>query len=216
MPIDVVLPCLNEAAALPWVLSRMPHGFRPIVADNGSSDGSADIARQHGATVVHVAIRGYGAACQAGVEAATAEIVCVMDADGTLDPVELPELARPVVTGDADLVVGRRRATQRGAFAWHARLGNAVLVRALARRGVHGLHDIGPMRAGRRSQLLRLDVADRRFGYPLELILRAANAGLVITEQPVTYRRRVGRSKVTGTVRGTARAIRDMRRVLVT
>jgi glycosyltransferase involved in cell wall biosynthesis len=214
MTIDVVLPCLNEAAALPWVLPRMPAGFRPIVVDNGSVDGSPAIARELGATVITASTRGYGAACHAGVIAATSRLVCVMDADATLDPQELPHLVRPLLDGRADLVVGRRRATTPAAFPLHARVGNAALVWALRRRGVRTVHDIGPMRAAHRVQLLALDIRDRRFGYPLEIIVRATAAGFTIAERDVTYRPRIGRSKVTGTVRGTARAIRDMRKVL--
>ena len=216
MAIDVVLPCLDEAAALPWVLSRMPPGYRALVVDNGSTDGSAAIARGMGATVVEAAERGYGAACHAGLLAATSPVVCVMDADATLDPAELPGLTRPVAEGAADLVMGRRRARSLRAFPPHACAGNFVLVQSLRRRGVVGLHDVGPMRAANRMQLLELEITDRRFGYPLELVVRAAAAGLVISEVNVDYRPRIGRSKVTGTLLGTARAVRDMRRVLAT
>src|SRR5579875_2610524 len=106
---DIVLPCLDEARALPWVLSRIPAGYRAIVADNGSTDGSADVARRHGALVVDVPERGFGAACHAGLGAATSDVVCVMDADGSLDPQQLPRLTQPVLDGDSDLVLGRRR-----------------------------------------------------------------------------------------------------------
>lgn len=216
MPVDVVLPCLDEAAALPWILGRMPAGFRPIVVDNGSTDGSAAIARRLGAHVIQAPIRGYGAACHVGMAAATSATVCVMDADATLDPSDLPTVVTPVQDGTADLVIGRRRSMVAGAFPLHARVGNAVLVSALHRRGIRGLHDIGPMRALRRSSVAALDIRDLRFGYPLELIVRAAAAGLTIIEREVSYRPRIGRSKVTGTLRGTARTIRDMRRVLTT
>src|SRR5260370_15538627 len=107
MEIDVVLPCLNEAGALPWVLSRMPGGYRPIVADNGSADGSADIAVAHGARVVHVPQRGFRAPCHAGLLEASRDIVCVMDADASFDPGDLPAMADPVVAGDADLMLRR-------------------------------------------------------------------------------------------------------------
>src|SRR5256886_7643275 len=95
-PVDVVLPCLDEAAALPWVLSRIPTGYRAIVADNGSTDGSPDLAAEHGALVVHVPRRGFGAAAHAGLEAATAPVVCFLDADGSFDPVQLPRVVDPV------------------------------------------------------------------------------------------------------------------------
>jgi glycosyltransferase involved in cell wall biosynthesis len=214
MLIDVVLPCLDEAAALPWVLGRMPPGFRPIVADNGSSDDSAQIARRHGAQVVDAPERGFGAACHAGLLAATSQIVCVMDADASLDPADLPLVAGPVLDGLADLVLGRRRVVKRGAWPLHARLGNQVIAAAIRRRADVRLRDLGPMRAARRGELMALALADRRFGYPLEMVIRAAEAGLRIEERDVPYHPRAGKSKVTGTVRGTLRTVRDMRRVL--
>jgi glycosyltransferase involved in cell wall biosynthesis len=213
---DVVLPCLNEAAALPWVLSRMPAGYHPIVADNGSSDGSPAIAAAHGATVVPATPRGFGAAAHAGLSAATADVVCFMDADGSFDPAQLPLVADPVLAGDADLLLGRRRPTTRGAWPLHARLGNAVVSWRLRRSAGVPLHDLGPMRAARREALLALDLTDRRFGYPLEMVTRAAAAGWRIAEVDVAYAPRAegGRSKVTGTVAGTLRTVRDMSRVL--
>jgi glycosyltransferase involved in cell wall biosynthesis len=212
--IDVVLPCLNEAGALPGLLTRMPAGYRPIVADNGSTDGSALIAADHGATVVHVPQRGFGAACHAGLLAATSEIVCVMDADGSFDPMDLEIVVAPVRDGSIDLMLGRRAPKGSGAWPAHARLGNLVLSAELRRRAGVPLHDLGPMRAARRQALLALDLKDRRFGYPLEMVMRAAAAGWRIGEAPVPYYPRTGKSKVTGTVGGTVKAVRDMRRVL--
>jgi glycosyltransferase involved in cell wall biosynthesis len=215
---DVVLPCLNEAPALPGVLSRMPAGYRAIVADNGSTDGSVQVARSFGARVITVAQRGYGAAVHAGILAADADdgVVCVLDADGSFDPAQLPLLADPVRAAEVQLAVGRRRPTVGGAWPVHARLGNAVLARRLRRTTGLPVHDIGPMRAARRDDLLALDLRDRRFGYPLELLVAAARAGWRVTEVDVAYHPRAAgtRSKVTGTVRGTARAIRDMSAVL--
>ena len=214
MRTDVILPCLNEAAALPWVLARIPAGFRAIVADNGSDDGSSLIAEQHGALVVHVPQRGFGAACCGGLLAATSDVVCFMDADGSLDPADLPLVAGPVLAGAADLVLGRRRPSARGAWPAHARLGNSALAAAVRRRTGVRLYDLGPMRATRRAGLEGLALTDRRFGYPLEMVVRAAEAGWRITERDVPYHPRTGRSKVTGTVRGTLRTVRDMRRVM--
>ncbi|MCL9798084.1 glycosyltransferase family 2 protein [Frankia sp. AgKG'84/4] len=207
--VDVVLPCLDEAQGLPWVLDRLPPGYRAVVADNGSSDGSPGIARERGALVVDVPQRGYGAAVQAGMLAADADIVCVCDADASLDPAQLPGFVAELTAGRADLVLGRRRPTSARAWPPHARLGNAVVAQRLRRRGVP-VRDIGPMRAARRVELLRLPITDRRFGYPLELLLRAAQAGWQIAEIDVDYHRRTGRSKVTGTPLGTARTVRDM------
>lgn len=214
MLIDVVLPCLDEAAALPWVLGRMPSGYRPIVADNGSSDDSARIARRHGALVVDAPQRGFGAACHAGLLAATSQVVCVMDADASLDPADLPLVAGPVIDGLTDLMLGRRMAVKRGAWPLHARMGNQAIAAAIRRRADVRLRDLGPMRAASREGLIALALADRRFGYPLEMVIRAAEAGWRIGERDIPYYPRAGKSKVTGTVRGTLRTIKDMRRVL--
>ncbi|MEV0199057.1 glycosyltransferase family 2 protein [Nonomuraea sp. NPDC050691] len=214
MRLDVVLPCLDEEAALPWVLGRMPDRFRPIVVDNGSTDGSARVAAELGATVVSEPRRGFGAACHAGLMAATTEVICFMDADASLDPRQLPLVAGPVLDGEAELVLGRRALAPGASWPAHARLGNAVLAWRLRRRTGAPLHDLGPMRACRRADLVALGLADRRCGYPLEMVLRAASAGWRIAETEVDYLPRTGRSKVTGTVRGTLRAIADMRRVM--
>ncbi len=210
---DVVLPVLDEAAALPGVLARIPAGYRPLVVDNGSTDGSAAVACRLGAEVISEPRRGFGAACFAGLTAATGEVVCFMDCDGSLDPAELPAVATPVLEDRADLVLGARRA-ERGAWPLHARVGNRLLAMEVRRRTGVALADLGPMRAARRDQLLDLGIADRRFGWPLEMVLRAAGAGWHITEVPVGYHPREGRSKVTGTVRGTLRTVRDMGRLL--
>jgi glycosyltransferase involved in cell wall biosynthesis len=213
---DVVFPCLNEASALPWVLHRLGRGYRAIVVDNASTDGSGDIARRLGATVVEETQRGYGAAAHTGLLAATADIVCFCDIDGSLDPQQLALVVAPIAAGTADLVLGRRRPVSRRALPWHARIGNTLLTRRLHRRAGLDIRDIGPMRAARRDSLLRLHLADRRFGYPLETVTRAAEAGWRVTEVDVPYHPRAAgtRSKVTGSVMGTARAARDMRAVL--
>ncbi|CAL9619598.1 putative glycosyltransferase [Streptomyces sp. enrichment culture] len=211
---DVVLPCLDEAAALPWVLERVPPGWRALVVDNGSTDGSDRIARELGATVVHEERRGFGAACHAGLTAATAGIVCFCDCDASLDPADLVPFVREIRAGEADLVLGRRRPRTRGAWPAHARAGNLALSLLLRRRTGLRLHDLGPLRAARRADLLALDLTDRRSGYPLQMVVRAADAGWRITEHDVPYLPRAGASKVTGTWRGTWRAVRDMSRVL--
>ncbi|MEP6462334.1 MAG: glycosyltransferase [Frankiaceae bacterium] len=211
---DVILPCLDEAAALPWVLSRMPRGYRPIVADNGSSDGSPDVARAAGALVVDAPLQGFGAACAAGLAAATDDVVCFLDADASLDPVQLPRVADPVLTGRADLVIGRRVPTTLRAWPPHARAANLLLAHRLRQLTGCSLRDLGPMRAARRQDLLALQLTEWRFGYSLQMVTRAAAAGWRIDEVNVTYAPRVGRSKVTGTVLGSLRAARDMRRVL--
>src|SRR3954447_9765473 len=211
---DVVLPVLDERAAIPWVLERMPAGYRPIVVDNGSTDGSGELAASLGAHVVREPRPGSGAACFAGLQAAEAELVCFMDCDASFDPRELPRVADPVAAGSADLVLGARRRVPGAAWPLHARAANAVLAFELRRRTRVALTDLGPMRAARREALLALGIRDRRFGWPLEMVLRAADAGWTIRETAVAYHPREGRSKVTGTVNGTVRAVRDMTAVL--
>ncbi|MGH2736465.1 MAG: glycosyltransferase family 2 protein [Actinomycetota bacterium] len=210
---DVVLPVLNEAEALPRVLAAMPTGFRPIVVDNNSTDGSAVIARGLGATVISEPSRGFGAACFAGLIRSQSEIVCFMDCDGSLDPRDLSRVVGPVADGGADLVLSCRRPEAR-AWPLHARFANRLLANAIARRTGVSLSDLGPMRAARREPLIGLGLADRRFGWPLEMVLVAAKHQWRIVEVPVPYYRRAGRSKVTGTVSGTVRAARDMTGVL--
>jgi len=212
--IDVILPVLNERDALPWVLGRMPEGYAPLVVDNGSSDGSGELAASLGARVVREPTPGFGAACYAGLTAATSEVVCFMDCDASFDPRELPRVADPVRDGSADLMLGARAPTAKGAWPAHARAANALLAFELRRRTKIPLKDLGPMRAARREGLLALGIADRRFGWPLEMVLRAADAGWTIRETTVSYHPREGRSKVTGTLKGTARAVRDMTGVL--
>ncbi len=209
-----MLPCLNEAEALPWVLARIPAGWRALVVDNGSTDGSADLARKLGATVVHEPRRGFGAACHAGLAAAGADVVCFCDCDASLDPALLVPFVAEIRAGSADLVLGRRRPRGRGSWPVHARTGNLALARLLRRRTGLALHDLGPLRAARREPLLALGLTDRRSGYPLQMVVRAADAGWRITERDVPYLPRAGASKVTGTWRGTWQAVRDMSQVL--
>lgn len=211
---DVVLPCLDEAPALRWLLPRLPTGCRAVVVDNGSTDGSDAVAAEHGALVVHEDRRGFGSACHAGLLASTADVVAFMDADGSLDPAQLPRVLGPVLDGAADLVLGRRRPTSTRAWPWHLRYANRVLLGRLERRTGLRLHDLGPMRAARRSALLDLRLTDRRSGYPLEMVVKAADEQWSVAEVDVDYAPRTGRSKVTGTPLGVVRAVRDMSGVL--
>lgn len=212
--IDIVLPCLNEAAALPWVLARIPPGARALVVDNGSTDASAVTATALGAVLVSCRQRGYGAACHAGLLASDAELIAFCDCDCTIDPAQIAHLAGPVRDGVADLVVARRVPARRSAWPLHARLANRVLARQVRRRTGVALRDVGPVRVARRAALLELPIRDRRNGYPVETVVRAAEAGWRVVQRDVPYLPRSGRSKVTGTVAGTLRAVRDVRAVL--
>ena len=216
MSVTVVLPCLDEASALPGVLAAVPEGWLALVVDNGSTDGSPELAERLGARVVHEGRRGYGAPVHTGIEAATTEIVAVIDCDGSLDPAELVGPAALVASGQADLVVGRRRVVESRSWPWHARAGNAVLAGLIRASTGVAVHDIAPVRVGRRRDLLDLGIVDRRFGYPLETVLAAAQAGWNVVEVDVTYRRRTlgGVSKVSGSVRGTLRVLHDFTAVL--
>jgi glycosyltransferase involved in cell wall biosynthesis len=218
--VDVVLPCLDEAAALPWVLGRMPAFARPIVVDNGSRDGSGQLAQQLGAMVVHEPRRGYGAACHAGVMAATAPWVAVMDCDGTLDPQELERLldtaagTRSGANPSPMLVIGCRVPSSLVAWPWHLRVANRVVAWRTARRTGLRLRDIGPMRLATREPLVALGLRDRRSGYPVETVVAAAEAGWFVLQNDVAYAARTGRSKVTGTPLGALRTVRDMTAIL--
>ncbi|MDQ6774701.1 MAG: glycosyltransferase family 2 protein [Actinomycetota bacterium] len=209
--IEVILPALDEAEAMPGVIAAMPAGFEPLVVDNGSVDGTAEVAARCGARVVVEPRRGFGSACYAGLVAARSDIVCFMDCDGSLDAGELPLVTGPVAGGSRDLCLGARVPQAAGAWPWHARAANRVLAFEVRRRCGVAVSDIGPMRAARRQALLALGLRDRGFGWPLEMVLRAAAAGWSIGEVPVVYGPRTGgRSKVSGSARGTYRAVRDM------
>jgi len=212
----LILPCLDEAAALPEVIARVPSGLRVLVVDNGSTDGTAAVARSLGAEVVEELDPGYGAAVHAGVRAAETELVAVMDGDGSVRASDLVPLIEDVLHGRATMAVGRRRPVRRGIWPWHARVGNRIAIGVLRSRGGFRLHDLAPARVCRRDDLLALDVQDRRFGYPLELLHRASGAGWVVLERDLPYypRAKGTRSKVGGSVRGTVRTARDFLAVL--
>jgi glycosyltransferase involved in cell wall biosynthesis len=213
---DLILPCRDEAPALTRLLGAVPDDFSVIVVDNGSADDTAAVARRLGARVVTEDVPGYGAAVHAGLLAATSEHVAFMDGDGSFDPVELLDLLADVRADRADLALGRRRPVARGVWPWHARAGNALVVAWLRRRIDLPARDIAPMRVCRRADLVALDVRDRRFGYPVELLQKATRAGWRVVEHDVSYHPRAAgtRSKVSGSVRGTARTARDFWRVL--
>jgi glycosyltransferase involved in cell wall biosynthesis len=212
---DLVIPCRDEGPALTHLLGRVPVSMSVIVVDNGSRDDTAVMASRLGARVVAEPQAGYGAAVHAGVVASTADLVAVMDGDGTFDPGDLLPLVSAVETGACTLAVGRRRPSRRGLIPWPARLGNAMVTRWLRHQGI-AVHDIAPMRVCRRTDLLALEVLDRRCGYPVELLSRAAAAGWVVREYDVSYGPRADgtRSKVAGSLRGSVLAAMDFVKVL--
>jgi glycosyltransferase involved in cell wall biosynthesis len=212
--VTVVLPCLDEALPLPGVLAAMPEGFLALVVDNNSTDGTAEVARRCGARVVSESQPGYGAAVHAGVVAATTPLVAVIDGDGSLDPRDLPMLVEAVEAG-ADMAIGRRRPLPGVSWPWHARLGTAAVCWRLRQRHGMPVHDIAPMRVARRDALLALDVTDRRSGYPLELLVKAAAANWKVVELDVPYGVRTGgKSKVSGSLRGSITASYDFMRTI--
>ena len=190
----------------------MPAGYAPIVVDNGSTDGSGE-SRARSARGGRASRARVRRGLLAGLAAAAAEVVCFMDCDASLDPRDLPRVAEPV-RRRAPTWCSARASPAPGAWPLHARRRTACSPPSSAAAPASPLRDLGPMRAARREPLLELGMRDRRFGWPLEMVLRAAAAGWRIVEVDVPYHPRVGRSKVTGTVRGTVRAVRDMAAVL--
>ncbi|MFW5926050.1 MAG: glycosyltransferase family 2 protein [Myxococcota bacterium] len=213
MHIDVVIPALDEAASIGGVVSavlRQSPVRSVVVVDNGSSDGTAEVARSAGARVVAEPRRGYGAACLAGIAALPddTDVVVFLDADASDDPSELPAVIAPILRDEADLVVGSRPLgrVERGALTLPQRVGNRIASTWLRRRfGMHAT-DLGPFRAIRASALAGLSMRDRDYGWTVEMQIKAARSGLRYAEVPVSYRRRIGRSKVSGTLRGVVGA----------
>ena len=208
--IAVVIPALDEEQAIGKVLRDIPEGAsQVVVVDNGSRDRTAEVARGLGAEVVAEPRRGYGQACLTGIaELDRPDIVVFLDGDYSDYPEEMSELVAPLLTGEADLVIGSRTLGQRekGALLPQARFGNwlsTLLIRLLF--GV-SFTDLGPFRALRFDALQRLAMQDRDFGWTVEMQVKAARLGLRAVEVPVRYRRRIGTSKITGTLSGTLRA----------
>ncbi len=211
------MPALNEEDALPVALANKPEDIRVIVIDNGSTDDTSMIAKQNGAEVIAEPERGFGAACKAGLDAAgDAEIVVYMDADGTCLWGDLDSLIEPILRNEADIVLGNRPAELRepGSMPLHVALANRWLATLCNRIAQTTVSDIPPYRAIRRSSLLQLDLQDRSYGWPLEMVIRAGQSNLRVAERPVRYGIRTGTSKVTGTWSGTIKAASRMSQVL--
>ncbi|HSR33387.1 MAG TPA: glycosyltransferase family 2 protein [Anaerolineae bacterium] len=211
MKVSVVIPARNEEVPLPGVIAEIPPEIVDlmIVVDNGSTDRTAEVASQAGAVVVSEPRAGYGYACAAGVRASTehsAEVLVFLDADGSFDPAQIGDLLAPIEAGQAALVLGSRPAggIERGAMPPHARFGNWLVARLM--RLLYGLQvtDLGPFRAVRAGLLAELGMREMTYGWPTEMMVKAARLQARVVEVPVRYRvRRGGRSKVSGTVRGT-------------
>jgi glycosyltransferase involved in cell wall biosynthesis len=213
--VSVVIPALNESRSLPLVLGALPRDLlaEVVVVDNGSTDGTGEVARRLGVVVVEEPRRGYGRACLAGIATLRAraeppDVVVFLDADFSDRPEELPRLVEPIAADRADLVVGSRVLGQRepGALLLQARLGNRLAAWLIRRLYGVRMTDLGPFRAVRLATLLALDMRDVDFGWTVEMQVKAARGGVRYREVPVSYRRRVGRSKITGTVSGSIRA----------
>jgi glycosyltransferase involved in cell wall biosynthesis len=212
-----MMPALNEEQALPFVLHDLATlqtagvVHEVIVVDNGSHDRSAEIARSANATVLHEPQRGYGAACLCGIAHLRPEppdVLVFMDADRSDDAREIPSLVQPILAGDADLVIGSRTLGQRerGALTPQARFGNWLATRLIRWQYGFQYTDLGPFRAVRFAALEQLGMRDRDFGWTVEMQVRALQHGLRVVEVPVSYRRRIGRSKISGTVSGSVKA----------
>lgn len=210
--VALIIPALDEELALGSLLDALPRGLfaRVIVADNGSTDRTAAVARAHGAEVISEPRRGYGRACLAGLAALdeTTEIVVFMDADGSDAPEEARQLVGPIVAGEADLVIGSRALGQAepGSLRFAQRWGNRLAVGLIAVLYGYRYTDLGPFRAIRRASLEKLGMRDPDFGWTVEMQVQALLRGLRVREVPVSYRRRSGRSKISGTISGTLRA----------
>jgi glycosyltransferase involved in cell wall biosynthesis len=212
--VAIVIPALNEEAAIHKLLSELPLDFAQwvIVVDNGSTDATAAVAQRSGALVASEPIRGYGRACLKGFKTACnlgAEIVIFMDGDGSDDPNDLHMMLRPLNEERADFVIGSRVSAlaERGAVPPQARLGNWLVSRLI--RLLYGvrLHDIGSFRVVRCSVLDTLDMREMTYGWPVEMVVKAAQAHCRIVELPIHYRHRShGRSKVAGTITGSVKA----------
>jgi len=210
--VALVIPALDEESAIGALLDAVDRSVVRdiIVGDNGSRDNTADIARARGATVIHVAERGYGAACAGALALLPldTDVVLFMDADGSDDPAEIPLLLSPIEENRADLVIGSRAlgSVEPGALTPQQRFGNWLATHLIALIYGHRYTDLGPFRAIRRELLDRIGMRDRRYGWTVEMQVRALQLGARVAEVPVRYRKRIGKSKISGTVSGVLKA----------
>jgi glycosyltransferase involved in cell wall biosynthesis len=208
----IVIPAFNEERSIGLVLDEIPreHVREVVVVDNASTDATAEVAAAHGATVLREDARGYGAACLRGIEhtGADTDVVVILDGDHSDYPEDLDDLLRPIRDGRADFVIGSRvlGRAQKGALPWNQRWGNWLACRLMRWLFRHRFTDMGPFRAIRRHHLLALNMGDLTFGWNVEMQAKAIIAGLRIEEVPVRYRKRIGTSKISGTVKGTIMA----------
>ena len=204
--VAVIIPALNEESAIGGVVAAIPAWVDDIiVVDNGSTDATAAIAGEAGARVIREPKRGYGAACLAGLAALSdPDIVVFMDGDASDLPGEMALLVDPIIQGRADLVIGSRvlGAREPGALTPQARFGNWLACRLIQLFWGKSYTDLGPFRAVRHRSLLALNMQDRDYGWTVEMQVKAVRRGLRVMETPVSYRRRIGASKISGTVRG--------------
>lgn len=206
MRISLIIPALNEAESLGFLLNEVPLGLvqQVIVVNNGSTDNTAEVAQAAGAVVIHEPRRGYGFACAAGTAAAEGDVLVFLDGDGSFVPGELINLLTPLAQGEADLALGSRMRRNSVVMPFHQRFGNLLFAWLLRQRFDLRLTDLGPYRAVRRELLLKLNMQEHTYGWPLEMIIKTARLRSPIVEVPVTYRPRfAGHSKVGGTWRGS-------------
>ena len=216
----IIIPALNEAESIGLLIAAVPSNYvdEIIVVEGGSTDETENIALEAGATVLNESRRGYGRACHSGLLAAMSDVVIFLDADGADDPRHIPELLAPIIEGRADLVLGSRLAGKmdKGAMPFTQWVGNylaAGMFRLLYKMPVT---DLSPFRAGFREKLLRLDLQEMTYGLPTEMIAKAFRGGLRVVEIPVSYHQRIGgKSKISGTFRGTILAAYHILRIII-